>query len=158
MRNKRWIIFRDFSREGEARNCYPFGLVNVAKAFKLVPRGFLVRKLSKIMEFERCVITAQQQVSHPVEGDLAEKRRSRMHVGVLGVIGLFNGIPPAFLHLTTKHHRWEYICNEKMDWSTGRCNVYAFVILLGKDGSKMLLRSTLSSRGSHKHETGCARF
>lgn len=105
---------RNFSRQKKAQNSYPFSLVNVTKTFELVPRGLLIRKLSKIMKLERRMVTAQQQVSHPVEGDSAEERRGRVHVGVPRVIGPLNGVPSAFLHLTTKHHRCEYICDEKI--------------------------------------------
>lgn len=92
---------------------YPFGFVNIAETFELVPRCLLVRKLSKVVEFEWCVITAWQQVSHPVEGDSAEERRGGVHIGAPHVIEPFNGIPPALLHLSKTeislrmYSRWE---------------------------------------------------
>lgn len=60
------------------------------------------------------MITAQQQVNHPVEGNPAEERRGRVHVGTPCIIGPFNGVLSTLLHLPTKHHRGEYVCGKKM--------------------------------------------
>ncbi|KAL0120325.1 hypothetical protein PUN28_008166 [Cardiocondyla obscurior] len=86
------------SREGYAKYRYLLRFVNVAKTLKLVPCGFFVRKLAEIVELE----------------------------GPARVIGLLNGVPPAFLHLTTKHHRRKYFCGKKTGRSAGRRDVYTF--------------------------------
>lgn len=87
-------------KKEEAQSRYPFTFINIVETFELIPRGLLVRKLSKVVEFERRVVAARQQVGHPVKGDSAEERRNGVHIGIPRDIGSPDGVLPGLLHLT----------------------------------------------------------